>query len=90
MTTVVNIRNEPCDVRIHRGTIFGNPYEIGRDGTREQVIEKYRKWFGFLLRDGRFVELLENLRNKKLGCFCKSPNIQVYCHGDIIAEYLNS
>lgn len=29
-----------CD----RTTLFGNKFRIGRDGTREEVIAKYREW----------------------------------------------
>jgi hypothetical protein len=89
-TTVVNIRLENCDFYGARGSILGNPYEIGVDGTREQVITRYRKWFGFLLKSRFFKSELEKLRGKKLGCFCKKPNIEVPCHLDIVAEYLNA
>lgn len=84
-TEVVNKNKEDYDVYIGRGSIFGNPYEIGKDGTREQVIERYKTWFNFCLRSKVFKQALENLRGKKLGCFCK-PQM---CHGDVIAEYLN-
>lgn len=85
MTTVVNKRNESFDEYIGRGSIFGNPYEIGRDGTREQVIERYRTWFGFMVRDPIFLSAVQLLRNKKLGCFCKP----LLCHGDVIKEFLD-
>jgi hypothetical protein len=26
------------------GSVLGNPFRIGRDGTRVQVISKYRRW----------------------------------------------
>jgi hypothetical protein len=86
MTTVVNKNTEPFDVYIGRGSIFGNPYEIGVDGTREQVIARYEKWFNFLLRDSAFLEELKKLAGKRLGCFCKPQQ----CHGEIIAEFLNN
>lgn len=86
MTTVVNKRTSDFDVYIGRGSIFGNPYEIGRDGTREEVIERYRVWFNFLVRDPIFVEHLKKLKNKKLGCFC-SPML---CHGDVIKNWLDN
>ena len=44
-TTVINIRNDKrYDVYIGRPSKWGNPFVIGRDGTREQVIKKYRDW----------------------------------------------
>ncbi len=88
ITTVVNWRDDKNSCYIGRGSIFGNPYIIGRDGTRDEVIERYKnEWFPFLLKDKRFVAELIKLKNKKLGCFCKPYN---RCHGEIIADYLNS
>jgi Domain of unknown function (DUF4326) len=89
MTTVVNKNLSPYDVYCGRGSIFGNPYVIGKDGTRDQVIDRYKEWFNFLLRDPSFVLLLHKLKDKRLGCFCKQPNIEVRCHCDIIADYVN-
>jgi hypothetical protein len=85
MTTVVNKRTDSYDTYIGRGSIFGNPFEIGRDGTRKQVIERYRQWFEFLLNDKVFLNELYKLRDKKLGCFC-AP---LQCHGEIIADWVN-
>ena len=34
MTTVVNLRDDFYDVKISRPGQFGNPFLIGRDGTR--------------------------------------------------------
>ena len=47
MVTVVNLKHEPDAVAngavlIDRRTRWGNPFVIGRDGTREQVIARYR------------------------------------------------
>ena len=52
MTTyVVNLRKEPYDVYIGRPGKgknkegkWGNPFEIGRDGTREEFIAKYTEY----------------------------------------------
>jgi hypothetical protein len=85
MTTVVNQSKSLYDVYIGRGSIFGNPYEIGIDGTRAEVLERYKKWFDFMIRDAIFLRELDQLEGKVLGCFCK-PEL---CHGDIIAGFLN-
>lgn len=84
-TEVVNLRTQAYDEKICRGTIFGNPYEIGVDGTREQVIARYFKWFHFMLRDPRFLASVLKLRGKKLGCFC----VPMACHGEIIKKFLD-
>ena len=84
MTTVVNIKKEKCDVYIGRPSSLGNPFRIGPDGDREQVIEKYREWFYNKLKDEEFRGRVEALKEKRLGCWCK-PDA---CHGDVIVEYL--
>lgn len=78
-TRVVHFKRAPCDVYVGRPSIWGNPFEIGKDGTRAEVIEKYR---AYLLGDAKLMSLLPTLRGKTLGCWC-SPQA---CHGDVIAE----
>lgn len=92
MTTVVSIRKKRgqprprCDFLIDRTTIYGNPFLIGRDGDREQVLAKYKEYFYRRLTDPIFHSKVLELKGKVLGCWCK-PHA---CHGDIIAEYLNT
>jgi len=88
MTTLVNFRHIRFHsevISIDRSTIFGNPFIIGRDGNREEVIAKYRLWFYKKLEDSKFKQAVESLRDKVLACWC-AP---LPCHGDIILEYLN-
>ena len=87
MTTVVNRRKELFDVYIGRGSKWGNPFIIGKDGTREDVIAKYRKRFYENLKTGSFTheEVIKKLAGTKLGCYC-AP---MPCHGDVLAEYCN-
>ena len=69
------------DVYIGRPGPFGNPFVIGRDGTREQVIEK----FSFYLHENPDIAFeLWKLKPKRLVCFC-APEA---CHGDVYAEAL--
>lgn len=86
MTEIVHLKKDQYDVYIGRGSIFGNPYEMGIDGDRNTVILRYRKWFNFLLKDPRFEAELKKLKNKRLACFC-AP---LACHGDVIKEYLDN
>ena len=86
ITKVVNVRKtKEWDVNIGRGSSWGNPYAIGPDGDREEVIRKYKYDFerGFL-KGGK--EDFRELAGKTLGCYCKPEA----CHGDVIAEYLNA
>jgi len=83
MTRVVNLRDEDCDVRITRPSPWGNPYYIGVDGTREQVIAKFRAW---VKTQPELIERARReLRGKTLGCWCK-PFI---CHGDVWVEIVD-
>ena len=41
---VVHCKKDSFDVYIRRPSKWGNPFSIGVDGTREEVIEKYRKY----------------------------------------------
>ncbi|MFA7101502.1 MAG: DUF4326 domain-containing protein [Bacilli bacterium] len=86
-TTVVNIykTKDLNYVYIGRGSPFGNPFVIGKDGIREEVIEKYRSYFRGKLEDPAFKAMVLRLRGKRLGCFCKPKA----CHGDIIKEWLD-
>jgi len=43
-TRVVHCRRERYDVYVGRPSPWGNPFVIGRDGTREEVIAKYAAW----------------------------------------------
>jgi len=87
MTTLVNKHyNKPYDIYIGRGSMYGNPYIIGIDGSREEVIEKYKKYFYDRIEyDEDFKKGVLNLRDKRLACFCYPKQ----CHGDVIIEYLD-
>ena len=80
---VVHCKKEPFDVYIGRPSKWGNPFTIGVDGTRDEVVWKYEMW----LRSK--PELLyaarKELRHKTLGCWC-AP---LACHGDILLEIAN-
>lgn len=78
-TTVVHCKREPYDIYIGRPGIWGNPFVIGRDGTRGEVVNKYRE---YLETRPDLLSRLSDLRGKRLGCFC-APN---QCHGDVLAE----
>ena len=78
-TMCVNIRAASYDVYIGRGSKWGNPFRIGRDGTREDVIIKYRK---YIRSQPHLIAALHELKGRRLGCYC-SP---LACHGDILVK----
>ena len=41
---VVHCKRARYDVYIGRPSQWGNPFQIGRDGTRAQVIARYERW----------------------------------------------
>jgi len=77
-TRVVHVRQEPADVFVGRPSQWANPYHVGVDGTREQVVLKYREW---VVRQPRLLRDLRSLRGKVLGCSC-AP---LPCHADVLA-----
>lgn len=78
-TVVAHCLREPYDVFIGRPSKWGNPYRMGPDGTREQVVGRFRQW---LIRKPTLLRDLESLRGQVLGCRC-APEL---CHGDVLAE----
>jgi hypothetical protein len=76
---VVNLKNEPYDVYIGRGSKWGNPFVIGRDGDRDEVCDRYAEWFYTQLH---LIESLQELAGKNLGCYCKPER----CHGDFLVK----
>ena len=76
---VVNLNTNNYDVYIGRPSKWGSPYSIGKDGSRKDVIEKYRK---YLLSNKKLLNDLHELEGKILGCWCKPKP----CHGDVLVE----
>ena len=95
MPKVLNKRTDtiPSDaVYVGRPSKWGNPFKIGQDGTRQEVIAKYRCRIINILQsiDNHH---LDELRGKDLVCWChtwdgkgKNP---MYCHADILLEFAN-
>jgi hypothetical protein len=85
---VVHIKRDPYDLYIGRGSVWGNPFKIGADGDRNEVLAKYKE---YLLRgEGRhLLELIGELEGKTLGCFCAGPgglttHDKTHCHGQLL------
>jgi hypothetical protein len=89
---VTNRKNGKTGQYIGRGSILGNRFLIGRDGTRLEVIEKYRKWlwvevgkkqavFGEL---NRLFKIWKRDGKLTLSCFCFPKR----CHGEVVGSCL--
>jgi hypothetical protein len=84
--------SEEHDVYIGRGSIWGNPYthKTGtlakyKVGTRDEAIDLYEKY----IIEGEGAHLLKHLdelRGKRLACFCKYSGKGKRCHGDILKK----
>jgi Domain of unknown function (DUF4326) len=88
---VVHCEREPFDIYCGRGSRslglsaskWANPFRIGRDGTREQVIAKHKRW---LPTQPQLLAALDELRGQTLGCHC-APRA---CHCDTLVELANA
>lgn len=81
MTRVVHLK-EPHDVYIGRPGPWGNPFQIGPDGSRAEVIAKYREW---VVKQPDLLRELPALKGKTLGCWCRPKA----CHGDVLVELID-
>ena len=89
-TVIVNITKEPFDIYIGRAGrgedgYFGNPFRMGNGISRDDAVQKFRRYFAGRIENSEFKRRVLALKGKRLGCFCK-PNA---CHGDVIADWLN-
>jgi Domain of unknown function (DUF4326) len=69
-------------VYIGRGSKWGNPFELGKDGPRHYVIESY--CFHYLPRKQSLIDALPELEGKVLECYC----VPERCHGEVLIETL--
>jgi len=72
----------PDAVYVGRPSKWGNPFIIGKDGNRDEVIIAYMSWFTLnkTLRND-----LHELKGKDLVCWC-AP---LPCHADVLLELAN-
>lgn len=81
LTTVVRY-NQAHDRYIGRPSYWSNPFKIGRDGTREEVVGKYAE---ALAQDRERLLSIHELCGQRLACYCAPEP----CHGDILAAIAN-
>ena len=73
-----------------KGSVLGNPFQIGKDGSREEVIEKYRHWLWARMKEKgvvydeimRLAKWYAEGRRIVLGCWCYPQA----CHGEVVAR----
>lgn len=67
------------------GSIFENPYKVGKDGDLDTVLNLYEVYIEQKLKDKGVMEEFLKLKGKNLGCWCH-PN---KCHGDILLKLID-
>jgi len=86
-TRVINLRDKDAVatakaagtfVRIDRKTKWGNPFVLGRDGTRDQVIARFAE---YIADTTGLRSQVGELAGKTLACHC-APQA---CHGNVLA-----
>jgi hypothetical protein len=69
-----------------QGGLFCNPFKVGKDGTREEVIEKFKQYITTRLeKEPLLKEELLKLKGRRLGCWCHPEP----CHGDVLLQLIN-
>jgi len=77
---VVHCKRSSYDVYIGRPSKWRNPFTIGKHGSREDVIDKYREWF---MEQDYLLVALPELFDKVIACWC-APQA---CHGDVLVGF---
>jgi hypothetical protein len=67
---------------IGRGSRWGNPFKIGPDGTRDEVIAKYVEWY----KTSGLDAYLGEIRARNLVCWCAPQR----CHGNFLLARANA
>ena len=91
-------RKPPDTVKVDRTTFWGNPFVVGRDGTRAECVDLYAKLLMGYLCVSQHVTLedqkaareyalahLDELAGKNLACWCSDGQ----CHADVLLKVAN-
>ena len=80
---VLNSRITSKGIYIGRPSKWGNPFVIGPDGNRNDVVKKFEE---YLMSNPALMEAAkQELKGKDLVCYC-AP---LPCHGDILSRIAN-
>lgn len=86
-------------VYVGRGSRWGNPFVVGKDGTVQECISKYAANLlpythkppnngldKFYISDANLKDLEFELRGKNLACWCA---LEQPCHADLLLKWAN-
>jgi hypothetical protein len=71
-------------VYVGRGSRYGNPYRVGIDGNRYEVLYLYVQWLSEIMEEN--PDFLKLLKGKDLACWCP---LDKPCHADILLDLAN-
>lgn len=74
----------PTAVYVGRPTRWGNPFVVGRDGTQQECVDRFRHWL--LSNTAVTTAIKRELGGKDLVCWCAPKP----CHADVLLEIANS
>lgn len=96
MVTIKNLRKErpifEWQVRVDRSSVLGNPFYMPTEFQRDEVCDKYAKYFEAQLKCNkkfideldRLSDILKNYGKLELFCWCAPKR----CHAETIKKYL--
>ena len=91
-TRVISLRDAPAVAaaradgtlrRVDRRTRWGNPFRIGREGTRAEVIRRYA---AYLQTRPDLLAAVPALRGCTLACWCAPAP----CHAEVLRNFAES
>lgn len=98
MIVVKNLRNEKprylYQVKVDRSSVLGNPFYMASESARDEVCDKYEKYFNEQIKtNARFKLELDRLCTTykvfgklELYCWCAPKR----CHAETIKRYIES
>lgn len=92
---ICNLRTEktahPYDFTVDRGSVLGNPFVMHSESERDEVCDKYEKWFMEHKKDknlrvflAEMVSVYKKYSRIRLFCWC----VPKRCHAQTIAKFI--
>ncbi len=74
-------------VKVDRSTRFGNPFHLGKDGDRAEIVRRFRDYLARPEQAAHRADIRATLRGKNLACWCP---LDGPCHADVLLEVANA
>ena len=83
LATIKYAENNNLFVRADRYSDYGNPFEVGKDGNRDEVCYYYEEYY--LPHKKSILDKIHLLKGKALGCWCAPEK----CHCDSLKKIID-